>query len=73
MEQHCARYQRAKPMLEAGIEDTEQLLDVMKAIRFTSGETRTLWTATFDLSAREMDVRYRPEGFEVAHRERMRF
>ena len=56
-------------MLEAGIEDTEQLLDVMKAIRFTSGETRTLWTAMFDLPSLEMDVWYRAEGFEVGHGE----
>lgn len=69
VESNCSRYRKAKPMLEAGIGDIGQLLDVMEAIRFTSGETRTLWTAMFDLPSLEMDVWYRAEGFEVGHGE----
>lgn len=71
IERYCSRYQKAKPMLETGIGDVSQLFDVMKGIQFTAGETRTLWTAMFDLSTLEMDVRYRAEGFSTPHRERI--
>ncbi len=72
VEANCSRYRKAKPMLEAGISDIGQLLDVMAAIRFTSGETRTLWTSMFSLSSLKMEVRYRAEGFEVGYGEGMK-
>jgi hypothetical protein len=34
------------------------MLEVMKAMRITSGSTRTLWTTVMDLNARTFEVRY---------------
>jgi hypothetical protein len=54
----CDRYRSAKPLLEAGIRNTADMLEVMKAMRITSGSTRTLWTTVMDLNARTFEVRY---------------
>jgi len=51
----CLRYAKAKPMLERGIRNTREMLEVMKAMRATPG---TLWTSVMDLNARTFEVRY---------------
>jgi len=54
----CDRYGKARPLLETGIRNTADMLEVMKAMRITSGSTRTLWTSVMDLNARTFEVRY---------------
>ena len=54
----CWRYCKAKPMLEAGVQDAAGMFEVMKAVRVTSGASRTLWTTVMDLNARTFEVRY---------------
>jgi hypothetical protein len=54
----CWRYRKAKPMLEAGVQDAAGMFEVMKAMRVTSGPSRTLWTSVMDLNARTFEVRY---------------
>lgn len=58
---NCRRYAAAKPMLENGIETTGDMLDIMKAVRQTSGDSRTLWTSIMDLNNRSFEVFYRKE------------
>jgi hypothetical protein len=53
----CARYAKAKPLLERGISDTTDMLEVMKAMRVT-GPGRSLWISVMDLNARSVEVRY---------------
>jgi penicillin V acylase-like amidase (Ntn superfamily) len=55
---NCYRYRKAKPMLEAGVHDNAGMLEVMNAMRATSGPGRTLWTSVMDLNARTFEVRY---------------
>jgi predicted choloylglycine hydrolase len=55
---NCWRYCTAKPMLEAGVQDAAGMFEVMKAVRVTSGPSRTLWTTVMDLNARKFEVRY---------------
>ncbi len=55
---NCWRYRKAKPMLEAGVQDIAGMFEVMKAMRVTSGLSRTLWTSVMDLNARTFEVRY---------------
>jgi hypothetical protein len=55
---NCSRYAKAKPMLETGIRNTQDMLEVMKAMRITSGGARTLWTTVMDLNTRTFEVRY---------------
>ena len=45
-------------MLEAGVEDADGMFEVMKAMRVTTGPSRTLWTTVMDLNARTFEVRY---------------
>jgi len=55
----CFRYAKARPMLETGIRNTEDMLEVMKAMRFTPRPGgATLWTSVMDLNARTFEVRY---------------
>ena len=58
---NCWRYQRAKPMLEAGISSNDDMLNIMSGIRPTSGGGRTLWTSIMDLNSRTFEVYYRKE------------
>ena len=58
---NCWRYRRAKPMLEAGIASNNDMLNIMSAIRPTSGRSRTLWTSIMDLNSRTFEVYYRKE------------
>ncbi len=58
---NCWRYRTAKPMIEAGIQDTKDMLEIMKAIRFTSGNYRTLWTSIMDINNRSFEIFYRKE------------
>jgi hypothetical protein len=58
---HCWRYQTAKPMLDAGTANTGDMLNIMNAIRPTSGGTRTLWTSIMDVNSRTFEVYYRKE------------
>jgi penicillin V acylase-like amidase (Ntn superfamily) len=55
---NCSRYREAKPLLETGIRTPDDLLNVMKTMRLTSGSSRTLWTSIMDLNARTCEVRY---------------
>ena len=55
---NCWRYRKAKPMLEAGVQDTTGMFEVMKSMRVTSGPSRTLWTSIMDLNARTFEVHY---------------
>jgi predicted choloylglycine hydrolase len=58
---NCWRYQRAKPMLDAGIAGSGDMLNMMSQIRPTSGGGRTLWTSIMDLNSRTFEVYYRKE------------
>lgn len=53
----CPRYAKAKPLLERGVSDTTDMLEVMKAMRVT-GPGRSLWISVMDLNARSFEVRY---------------
>jgi hypothetical protein len=53
----CPRYRKAKPLLEQGVRNTADMLEVMKAMRVT-GPGRSLWTSVMDLNARTFEVRY---------------
>ena len=55
---NCDRYRNAKPLLETGIRNTADMLELLKIMRITSGSTRTLWTSVMDLDARTFEVRY---------------
>lgn len=55
---NCYRYRKAKPMLEAGVNNSAGMWDVMNAMRVTTGPSRTLWTSVMDLNARTFEVRY---------------
>jgi hypothetical protein len=46
-----------KMMLEAGVQDAAGMFEVMKAMRVTSGPSRTLGTTVMDLNARTFEVR----------------
>jgi len=54
----CFRYRKAKPLLETGIRNPAEMLEIMKAMRVTSGPGRTLWTSVMDLNARTFEVHY---------------
>jgi predicted choloylglycine hydrolase len=58
---NCWRYQRAKPMLEAGITNSDDMLNIMSSVRPTSGGARTLWTSIMDVNSRTFEVYYRKE------------
>ncbi|MFZ2053434.1 MAG: C45 family peptidase [Candidatus Aminicenantales bacterium] len=58
---NCWRYQRAKPMLEAGIVSNDDMLNIMSSVRPTSGGGRTLWTSIMDVNNRTFEVYYRKE------------
>ena len=53
----CPHYRKAKPLLERGVSDTADMLEVMKAMRVT-GPGRSLWISVMDLNARSVEVRY---------------
>lgn len=53
----CPRYGKAKPLLENGVHDTTDMLEVMKSMR-VSGPGRSLWISVMDLNARTFEVRY---------------
>ncbi len=63
----CWRYRTATDLLRSGISSVPDVAGVMDAIRQTSGGHKTLWTATTDLSRREMVVGYRSENYAVPH------
>jgi len=56
--QHCWRYRTAKPMLEAGVNSSDEMFNVMRAVRATSGAARTLWTSVIDLRRLTYEIRY---------------
>ena len=53
----CRHYGKAKPLLERGVSDTTDMLEIMKSIRAT-GPSRSLWISVMDLNARSVEVRY---------------
>ncbi len=55
---HCERYRAAKPMLEAGVNSSDEMFDVMHAVKQTSGPARTLWTSVIDLRRMTYQMRY---------------
>ncbi len=55
---HCERYRAAKPMLEAGVNSSDEMFDVMRAVKQTSGPARTLWTSVIDLRRMTYQMRY---------------
>ena len=61
LNQTCFRYNRAKPMLKAGLQTMDDMLSVMDSIHFSSGSTRTLWTLIMDIKTRSFEVYYRKE------------
>jgi predicted choloylglycine hydrolase len=54
----CPRYRRAKPLLEKGVHNTADMLEVMKVMRVVAGPGRSLWTSIMDLNSRTFEVRY---------------
>jgi predicted choloylglycine hydrolase len=55
---NCWCYCKVKPLLEAGVHETADMLEIMKGMRATSGPARTLWTSIMDLNERTFEVRY---------------
>jgi len=53
----CLHYRKAKPLLEQGVSDTADMLEVMKSMR-GGGRGRSLWISVMDLNARSFEVRY---------------
>jgi hypothetical protein len=53
----CLHYRKARPLLERGVSDTTDMLEIMKSIRAT-GPSRSLWISVMDLNARSVEVRY---------------
>lgn len=53
----CPRYGKVRPLLERGVNDTTDMLEIMKAMRVT-GPGRSLWISVMDLNARSIEVRY---------------
>jgi hypothetical protein len=53
----CPHYRKARPLLERGVRDTTDMLEVMKSMRDT-GAGRSLWISVMDLNARSFEVRY---------------
>jgi linear amide C-N hydrolase (choloylglycine hydrolase family) len=53
----CPRYRQARPLLEKGVRNTADMLEVMKVMRIT-GPGRSLWISVMDLNARTFEVRY---------------
>jgi hypothetical protein len=58
---NCWRYRTAKPMLESGILDMNDMFTIMETIRPTSGSSRTLWTSVMDVTNKRFEVYYRKE------------
>jgi len=54
----CFRYRKAKPLLEAGVRNNDDMFEIMKAMRVTTGPCRILWTSIMDLNARTFEVYY---------------
>ena len=55
---NCFRCYAARPLMDSGTYKTEDIFDVMKAMRVTSGPSRTLWTSVMDLNERTLEVHY---------------
>ena len=55
---NCRHYSTAKPLLEKGVHNTAEMLDVVNSMRITHGPGRSLWTSVMDLNARTMETRY---------------
>lgn len=68
--QCCWRYQRAYQMMAAGIENLEDLFEVMKAIQpaYQFSGARTIWTSVADLSNKEMITYPWEENYEIGYR-----
>lgn len=64
---NCRRYGKAHPLLEAGVHNPADMLEVMEAMRITAGPGRSLWTSVMDLNARTFEVRYFKE-YDRAHK-----
>jgi hypothetical protein len=58
---NCWRYRTAKPMLECGIQSNEAMINVMKAVRQTTGGGRSLWTSVMDLKQLSYEAHYLKE------------
>ena len=63
----CWRYSTAINLLSSGINGIGELFEVMRKIQFISGDARTLWTGMYDLSKKEMDVRFKEENYGIIH------
>ena len=66
---HCRRFQNGQKTMQARgqLGDMQTVLDVAEVMRLTRKPSRTLWTSYFDLTARQMDIRLRTEGFRVPY------
>jgi hypothetical protein len=53
----CPRYAKAKPLLDRGVNNMADMLEVMKSMRI-SGPGRSLWISVMDLNERTFEVRY---------------
>jgi hypothetical protein len=63
----CSRYRRASDELASGEQNYDTFLRATDSIRVLLGQSRTLWTAYFDLRRRQMEVRFRGDGFDVPY------
>jgi hypothetical protein len=60
----CPHYRKARPLLESGVCNMADMLEVMKAIRLSNGPGRSLWTSVMDLNERTFEVRYFKKEFD---------
>jgi predicted choloylglycine hydrolase len=63
----CWRYKTATDMLSKGISSLGGLGQVVGAIQFRSGPTRTLWSLLADLAKKEFIVAYLADNFMSLH------
>ena len=65
--ENCWRYRTAESRLTSGINNIDEMFDVISSIQPKSDGVRTLWTSLFDLTDLKMDVRFRSESYETSH------
>ena len=64
---NCWRYRAAEKIINSGINNSDDVFNIMQAMQPKSGGARTLWTSLFDLTNLNMDVRLRSENYEMPH------
>lgn len=63
----CWRYNKAKEMLNSGISNMGEMLNLMRSVQQQPGRPITTRTCVYDLSKGTMEARFRFEDFAVPH------